>query len=89
MFDGATFDENLDGERLSTLLVRVRSYMLNGGWATLSEIATASAAGSEASVSARLRDLRTEKFGSFTVDRRRRGDPKNGLHEYRVRESNA
>ena len=44
------------------------------------------AGGTEASVSARLRDFRKAKFGGSpdAVDRRRRGEAKRGLHEYRL-----
>lgn len=82
-FDGETFDAALDEDRLTTQLERVRAFMLRGHWHTLAEIARA-VQGSEASVSARLRDLRKARFGGFIVQRRRRGDPKSGLHEYRV-----
>lgn len=58
--------------------------MLDGVWRTLGEI-QAQVGGSEASVSARLRDLRKDGFGSYLIDRRRRGEPSRGLHEYRLR----
>ena len=81
MFDGATFDEELDGERLARQLQRVKDLMRDGKWRTLYTIA-AKVQGSEAAVSARLRDLRKEKFGSWTVEKRRLLVP--GLWEYRV-----
>lgn len=85
-FDGATYEPEHDRARLTTLLERVRSYMLaTGSWKTLDEIADVVGSRSSASVSARLRDLRKWKFGAFEVDRRRRGDPADGLYEYRVR----
>ncbi len=88
-FDGATFDSALDAQRLTTQLNRVQAFMLKGEWHTLSEIAAAVSyppyeRATEASVSARLRDLRKERFGSFKVERRRRGAPRAGLFEYRV-----
>ncbi len=84
-FDGQTYNREHDQQRLHTLLARVRTYMLAcDGWRTLREIQDAISAGSETSVSARLRDLRKEKFGGYTVDRRARGDRSDGLFEYRV-----
>lgn len=82
-FDGDTYEPEHDQERLGTQLERVRGYMLCGRWATLSEI-SAVCGGSVASVSARLRDLRKERFGSWTVIRRPRGERKLGVFEYRV-----
>ena len=82
-FGGATFDAHDDGERLASLLDRVRELMADGEWRTLREIAV-ECSGSEAGVSARLRDLRKPAFGGVEVERRRRGEPANGLHEYRV-----
>jgi len=79
-FDGATFDQDKDGPRLHRQLETVKAWMLDGRWRTLAEINFATDV-PEASVSARLRDLRKEKFGSYTVERRRRSV---GLHEYRV-----
>jgi hypothetical protein len=58
----------------------------DGAWNTLQEIQGVifflyEKRDPEASISARLRDLR--KAG-LTVERRRRGDPRAGIHEYRV-----
>ena len=83
-FDGDTFDAELDGKRLGKQLGAVVKLMRDRQWRTLEEIQRAIGFGSEASISARLRDLRKPKFGSHAVDRRRRGDPKKGLFEYRV-----
>jgi DNA-binding Lrp family transcriptional regulator len=76
----STHSISTDGERLSAQLVRVRALMADHRWRTLAEIADA-VAGSEAGVSARLRELRKLKFGGFTVERRR---VSLGLYEYRV-----
>lgn len=81
-FDGATFDQQADGERLAVQLGRVQTLMEDGVWRTLAEVA-ALVGSPEASVSARLRDLRKERFGGWHVERRRRADA-GGLHEYRV-----
>jgi hypothetical protein len=80
------FSAGLDGKRVATLLGRVRAYMLGNGWRSLGEIALALGRGSEAGISARLRDLRKEQPGcGLRVEKRRRGDPARGLWEYRVR----
>ncbi len=83
-FDGATVDATLDAARLTELWKKVKSLMIDGKWRTIEEVAIAVGAKSENSVAARIRDLRKSKFGAFTVDRRRRGDPGSGLFEYRV-----
>lgn len=80
-FHGATFDAALDLDRLNSQQRRVFDATYNAGWLTLSEIHDITG-DPEASISARLRDLR--KAG-LRVDRQRRGEPKNGLHEYSVR----
>lgn len=80
MFDGLTFDPQQDQERLAGQLARVKGFMRDGGWQTLQEIAAA-VGGSEAGVSARLRDLRKQRFGAYVVERRR---VNGGLFEYRV-----
>jgi len=79
-FDGATYEPNRDGNRLRSQLQRVRVLMLDGHWRTLPEIAQR-IGGSEAAVSARLRDLRKERNGGYTVNRRH---IENGLFEYQV-----
>lgn len=79
-FDGETYDPQLDKARLTGQLLRVYNCMRDGRWWGLRELARG-AEGTEASVSARLRDLRKDKFGGFEVERRRRS---NGLHEYRL-----
>jgi hypothetical protein len=84
-FDGETFSETLDGARLSGQLQRVRTLMLDGRWRTLDAIRTA-VGGSEAGISARLRDCRKAKFGRYVVERRR---VRGGLHEYRLLEPRA
>ncbi len=89
-FDGETYDPRLDLPRLTTQLERVRGLMLytrdNDGWWTLPMLTNAvmrtwGVRASEASVSARIRDLRKDKFGGYTVIHRRRTD---GLWEYRL-----
>lgn len=82
-FDGKTYQAELDLERLASSLDRVKALMRDGRWRSLSEIAQRCGC-SEAGASARLRDLRKPRFGRYTVERRRRGDPKAGLWEYRL-----
>jgi hypothetical protein len=79
-FDGTTFEPARDIERLTSQLIRVKELMLDGQWRSLPQIA-AVVGGSEAGVSARLRDLRKPRNGAYTVNRRHVAD---GLHEYQV-----
>lgn len=90
-FDGDTYEPPLDQARLSAQLNSVRACVFRHypAWLSLCEIAghVGPAQGRpypEASVSARLRDLRKPRFGSYTVERRRRGSGRRGLFEYRV-----
>lgn len=78
--DGATFDQALDGARLHYQHNRVLAVMKDGAWHTLPELAAATG-DPEASISARIRDLRKARFGGYVVDRRRRTV---GLNEYRL-----
>ena len=80
-FDGETYDRERDHARLGKQLTLVRDLMLDGRWRSLTDIRWRSGVASEASISARLRDLRKRKFGGFTVERRYAGD---GLWEYRL-----
>jgi hypothetical protein len=81
LFGGFTFVAERDAARLTAQLGAVRDYMAShGGWRTLREIADATGY-PEASISARLRDLRKVRFGAHTVDRRYLTD---GLWEYRL-----
>jgi hypothetical protein len=79
-FDGSTFNQPRDGGRLTEQFWRVRDLMMDGAWRTLAQIAEGTGAPLQ-SASARLRDLRKERFGSYTVERRYVA---NGLYEYRV-----
>ncbi len=78
--NGKVYSAEYDGERLSKQASAVAVAMAGMSWRTLREISRLSGA-PESSASARLRCLR--KLGCV-VDRRRRGDPKDGLWEYRV-----
>ncbi len=88
LFDGPAL-EPIDSIRLGDQLRRVFEYMRQREWVTLRELNQACGVSgellSEASASARIRDLRKEKFGGYTVDRRRSvTDPDSGLFEYRL-----
>jgi len=80
--DGSTFDSVFDADRLNKQSRVVYAAMEDQQWRTLAQIALLTNA-PEASVSARLRDFRKEKFGGITVERRRVENTR-GLHEYRV-----
>lgn len=82
-FDGQTFEPELDAERLASQLKRVYFVMSDGKYRTLSEIGKMTG-DPESSVSARLRDLRKDRFGAYQIDRRRRGDGRRGWFEYRL-----
>ena len=79
-FDGATYDHRFDYERLHGQLKAVFELMRDGRWRTLSDIGTA-VEGSEASLSARLRDLRKAKYGAHQIQRESVGG---GLFRYRM-----
>lgn len=79
-FDGATFSEPRDGSRLRRQLDAVKMLMADGVPHTLREIAERCQC-SEASASARLRDLRKLQQGGYTVDRKY---VTNGIWEYRL-----
>lgn len=80
MFGGATYNAKQDGERLKAQLTAVYHAMQDGKWRTLAQIETLVGA-PQPSVSARLRDLRKEKFGAHTVSRKYIGC---GLYAYRL-----
>ena len=82
-FDGGTYNKLLDQMRLGRQMLAVLELIADGRWRTLREIADAVGA-PEASVSARLRDLRKARFGQHILDRRRRDEPSRGLWEYRL-----
>ena len=85
VFDGPAYDPAVDQARLTGQLLRIATLMADGQWRTLSEIAQATG-DHEASVSAQLRHLRKPRFGSHSVEKRRRGEASRGLWEYRVGE---
>lgn len=80
LFDGDTFNEDRDGERLRAQSRRVWGVMQEGGWLTLEQIAQATG-DPTTSVSARLRDFRKRKFGGHVVLRKY---VSKGLWSYRL-----
>ncbi len=89
---GPAYDALLDGARLRTQMEAIREVMLraaacareDGGWLTLRELELLTHA-PQASISAQLRHLRKPQFGSWIVEKRRRGAPERGVWEYRLR----
>lgn len=82
-FDGDTYDPALDGARLTRQSGRVFEVMRHGGWWTHGEIGE-HVPGSLTGISARVRDFKKAKFGGYEVQKRHRGDPRDGLYEYRL-----
>jgi hypothetical protein len=82
-FNGPAYNKETDQSRLTGQIFRVFSLMCDGKWRTLAEIARQTR-DPEASISAQLRHLRKERFGSHSVERRNRGDRAQGLWEYRL-----
>lgn len=82
-FNGPAYDPEYDRERLSGQILRIFNLMRDGEWRTLNEIRGITG-DPEASISAQLRHLRKARFGKHTVQRRRRGEEKRGLWEYRL-----
>ena len=79
-FGGKTYVPARDGNRLRRQLFAVKGVMADGKPHTLREI-SALVSAPEASVSARLRDLRKPQFGNHTISRR---FIERGLFEYRM-----
>jgi hypothetical protein len=79
-FDGVTFEKERDGVRLAGQLLKVFEIMRDGNPRTLNQLADA-VGGSEAGVSARLRDLKKDRFGGHIIQKRHLG---NGLWQYRL-----
>ena len=82
-FDGPDYHPEVDHRPLTTQLAATKELMVDGNWRTLEEIEEVTRH-PQASVSARLRDLRKPKFGGYVVDRRMRKGTR--TREYRVYE---
>ncbi len=83
LFDGVTYEPEHDEGRLFPQLQEVIWAMHDGQWRTLEEIGGL-VGHPQASISARLRDCRKDRWGARLVDRRRRGNAARGLFEYRL-----
>lgn len=92
---GPDYHRESDGSRLNTQMLRICAFMLQSSacnhWLTLAEIRSALesrwiAKFPEASVSAQLRHLRKIAFGSYRLEKRRRGGASAGIYEYRLSE---
>lgn len=88
VYDGASFDPAKDEVRLNRQQAAVLEVMRDGGWRTLEMIQRHLRVhhelhASEASISARLRDLRKPQHGGHTIDRERLKEA-DGLWRYRL-----
>jgi len=82
-FNGSDYIHEIDSKRLAGQIKRVHDAMIDGRWRTLAEIETLTH-DPQASISAQLRHLRKERFGSFIIEKQPRGDRSHGLFEYRL-----
>jgi len=80
-FNGSNYSSKHDKERLTGQIKRIFDLMKDGEWRTFSEIKSITG-DPEASISAQLRNLRKERFGSYDVRKRYRGNRDEGLFEY-------
>lgn len=69
-FAGSTYDAELDRQRLSRQLDVVREIMEDGHWHTLAQLHDLTGY-PEASISARIRDLRKSWAGGYVIEDRR------------------
>ena len=81
--DGDTYQRGADKLRLNSQQLDIYRCMRDGRWWTLAALSRA-AGHPEASVSARIRDFRKDKFGQFLVDSERVPGQK-GLWRYRLK----
>jgi hypothetical protein len=79
-FDGATYERWRDHVRLGRQAFAVWAVLSDGNWHTLRELSQRTGH-PEASVSARIRDLRKRKFGGNEVERENLGK---GTWRYRL-----
>lgn len=82
-FNGSDYIRSKDDVRLTGQILRVFNCMSDGVFRTLGEI-EAITGDPQASISAQLRHLRKERFGSHEINKRRRGEIENGLFEYQL-----
>jgi hypothetical protein len=83
-FNGPEYIPTLDFERLTGQICRIYNLMKDAKWRTLDDIQKETG-DPQASISAQLRHLRKERFGSHTVIKQRvEGLEKHGLFEYQL-----
>jgi hypothetical protein len=80
--DGRTYVHERDGRRLAAQHHRVLAALRNGEWWTLRQLHDRTG-DPEASISARLRDLRKPRFGSHNIEREY---VQRGLFRYRLKD---
>jgi hypothetical protein len=81
-FDGAAYDESLDGKRLQKQIYRIFDLMRDGKFTSLRDIEDITGYG-QSSISAQLRNLKKKTFGSHGLEKRRR-TVGGGTWEYRL-----
>jgi hypothetical protein len=86
LFDSPSYSKNLDEKRLTGLAEAVYNLMSDGEWRTVPEIKQAVNRGSETGISATLRGFR-KWLGKDGVISRRRGEPKDGVWEYKINQN--
>lgn len=79
-FDGSDINQPRDSERLTGQMERIMNCLNLGCWWTLNQL-TEQTGDPPASISAQLRNLRKERFGSHVIEKRY---VDNGLYEYRL-----
>ncbi len=79
-FDGETYEHARDCVRLTGQLLRVWDVMSDGKFRTLAAISKETG-DTEASISARLRDFRKQRFGSHEIEREH---IVGGLYQYKL-----
>jgi Fic family protein len=82
-FNGSDYVPELDNARLTGQLLRIFNCMKDKKYRTLGEIEKITG-DPQSSISAQLRHLRKERFGSHVVNKRPRGNRENGLFEYQL-----
>ena len=80
IFDGSDYVHERDSKRLGTQLEQIRDFMEGREYLTLQEISDATGH-PHASVSAQLRNLRKQRFGGRTIDKKHIS---NGLYSYKL-----
>tara|TARA_Y100000310_G_scaffold329912_1_gene400602 strand:+ start:693 stop:1232 length:540 start_codon:yes stop_codon:yes gene_type:complete len=82
-FDGSDYVPDRDDARLTGQLLRVFEFLKNGKWRTLSQIEFHTG-DPQASISAQIRHLRKERFGSYDLQRRLHPHRSRRTYQYRL-----